>query len=261
MINNTSRIDWAERALQSEIAFSEALGGQATEYNNFIHIHNESVSWGGDFNRAVGLRISDGKSFFHVIQRVEAIHSEMDLDRPDRYDILPPALDKDVWTKLLAKRGHTLCTVFVFCASILVEELSSDYSMYTPNDDEYLDWYQSQESMKEYYEEAWFQLIKPLRLKFIQQFKPYWLMKDGLRVAWVYCANLGAFDRLSDVGVEKTYRGYGLGKLLLEAIRIEAGRQGSEHVLLQSSEGMRAFYEKSGFTECTRNSVIRLTQR
>lgn len=200
MVNKAARIDWAERALQSEIVFSEALGGQATEYNNFIHIHNESVSWGGDFNRAVGLRISDGKSFYHVVQRVEAIHSEMDLDRPDRYDILPPALDKDVWTKLLAKRGHTLCTVFFFCASILVEELSSDYSMYTPNDDEYLDWYHSQESMKEYYEEAWFQLIKPLRLKFIQQFKPYWLMKDGLRVAWVYCAHLGAFDRLFDVG-------------------------------------------------------------
>lgn len=258
MVNNATRIDWAERALQSEVAFSEALGGQATEYNNFIHIHNESVSWGGDFNRAVGLRISDSKSFYQVVQRVEAIHTEMGLDRPDRYDILPPALDKDVLAKLLARRGYTLRTVIFFCAPILVEELSSDYSMYTPDDDEYLDWYHSQESMKEYYEEAWFQKIKPLRLKFIQQFKPYWLMKDRLRVAWVYCAHLGTFNRLFDVGVEKTYQGYGLGKLLLEAIRIEAGRQGSEYVLLQSSEWTRAFYEKSGFTECSKNSVIRL---
>ena len=52
-------INWPQRALRSEITFSKALGGKPIAYPNFIHLHNEAVPWGGDFNRAVGVRIAD----------------------------------------------------------------------------------------------------------------------------------------------------------------------------------------------------------
>ena len=57
------KIDWDERVLNSEIEYSRALGGTPIVYPNFIHIYNNAVPWSGDFNRAVGVRLSSYESF------------------------------------------------------------------------------------------------------------------------------------------------------------------------------------------------------
>ena len=52
--------------------------------------------------------------------------------------------------------------------------------------------------------------------------------------------------------------GQGLGRLLMSAIRAEGARQDLEWLLLRTSESRRGYYEKCGFQECLRSSVIRL---
>lgn len=39
-------IDWDNMALHSELTYSEALGGEIRDFNNFIHIYNRSVPYG-----------------------------------------------------------------------------------------------------------------------------------------------------------------------------------------------------------------------
>jgi hypothetical protein len=85
--------NWFEKALHSEIEFSKALQSQPTQYPNFIHLYNPHVPWGGDFNRAVGVQITDFRVFDEIIIQVEQIHLEKGLERPDRFDALPPALE------------------------------------------------------------------------------------------------------------------------------------------------------------------------
>ena len=76
----------------------------------------------------------------------------------------------------------------------------------------------------------------------------------------MYSANLGKYSRLFEVEIEQHFQGQGMGRLLLQAIISEGYSQGAEHILLQANDRLRLFYEKSGFRECSQNSIIRLIQ-
>ena len=106
--------------------------------------------------------------------------------------------------------------------------------------------------------EEYFQSVRPLHVNFIRVFKPYWLLKNDTQIGRVYCALLGAYCRLFEVVIEDAFQGREFGRLLLDGIRIEGRKQGASFILLQTSEGLRTFYEKVGFHECARNSIIRL---
>ena len=108
------KIDWHQRAVESEIALSVANGGRAVHYSSFTHIHNPHVPWGGDFNRAVGVKLNNFKSFEEVVEKVQAIHSSNELEVPDRFDIIPPSLDLKRWSGYLEQKGYLMLEVIFF---------------------------------------------------------------------------------------------------------------------------------------------------
>jgi len=253
-------VDWGRRALESEVEFSRALGSQPVEYPGFIHMYNRLVPWGGDFNRAVGVRLSDLGSFEEVVRQVEGIHRKKGLERPNRFDICPPGLDEESWRDYLRRRGYSLETAIFFCAPALRESLPSDFVLTVPSEEQYLEWFRGLVQARGYYNEDWFEKLRPLQLSFAKVFRPYWLLRKGDLVRWVYCAHLGDYTRLFEVEVSQEFRGQGLGGVLLRAIRVESGRLGAGFVLLQSGEELRGFYEKAGFGECARSSIIWLAR-
>ena len=250
--------NWARIALNSEIEFSKAFKSKPIEHPTFIHMHNRFVPWGGDFNRAVGVKLSDFRSFEEISGQIESIHRVKGLDRPNRYDIHSPALDEALWQDFLFRHGYSLETAIFFCAPTLKEVLPSDYTLSIPSEQEYMTWFRRLTQRRGFFREPWFRMIQPLQLNFVRVFRPYWLFRDGDLVGWVYCAYLGGYGRLFEVEIDQAFRGQGLGKMLLRAIRLEGATLGARFILLQSGERLRRFYEKAGFTECTRNSIIRL---
>ena len=249
-------IDWNEAALDSEIEYSKAFGSKPMECSNFIHIYNPFVPWCGDFNRAVGVNVIDFQSFEEIKRQVESIHEKKGLERPNLYDLNPPEIDNDLWRDHLRQKGYGLSTAIYFCATTEEFTLPSSFSLTIPSLEDYLEWFYLQVQSRGYFEEEWFQKVKPLQLNFIEVFKPYWLMKGKDLVGWVYCANLRNYARLFEVEIQSQCQHQGMGKLLLRAIRAEGRKMGVEFMLLQSSEGLRNFYERAGFQECTRNSII-----
>jgi hypothetical protein len=134
-------IDWAANALLSEIEFSKALKSQPTTYPCFIHLYNPHVPWGGDYNRAVGVKLTDFESFDGVDAQVAEIHRQKGLEPPDRFDIAPPVLDEIKWQEYLTPRGYTLRTAIFFQAPAQPVELPAGFSLYHPSTDEYMAWY------------------------------------------------------------------------------------------------------------------------
>ncbi len=63
-------IDWRARAVASEVAYSVARGGAATEHERYVHVHNETVPWGGDYNRAVGVTAGSSEELEEIIRAV-----------------------------------------------------------------------------------------------------------------------------------------------------------------------------------------------
>ena len=253
-------INWNERAICSELEFSKALLSQPVSYANFIHIHNPYVPWGGDFNRAVGVQITTFQSFVDTLGRVEEIHQEKGLEKPDRFDIQPPVLDEKRWHDYLEQKGFRLHTAIFFYAQTKEIYLPDGFTLYSPSVDEYLAWYSELAKSGGYYDEDWYKQHLPLKVNFIKVFKPYWLLKNKEQVGWVYSANLGVYTRLFEVEINQQFQGQGMGRLLLQAIRNEGYKQGAEHVLLQANDRLKPFYLKSGFQECTKNSIIRRKQ-
>jgi GNAT superfamily N-acetyltransferase len=253
-------INWDECALTSELEFSKALLSQPTEYPDFIHVHNPYVTWCGDFNRALRVKITDFQSFDRIKTQIEQIHREKRLDKPDRYDICTPPLIEKQWHDHLLQMGYDLLTAIFFNIPTKETELPVGYSLYSPSKTEYLDWYSELAKTQGYYAEEWFNQHLPLKENFIQSFKPYWLLKNKDMVGWVYSSNLGRYCRLFEVQIEKHFQGHGMGRLLLQAIINEGYRQGTEYILLQANDRSRSFYEKCGFVDCSRNSIIRLIQ-
>ena len=254
-------INWEKAALTSEIAYSKALKSEPVEYPQFIHMVNPFVPWNGDFNRVLGVKMTNFQSFDDIISQIETIHREKALERPGRFDISPPVLEKNHWQEFLSQKGYQLSTAIFFCAPTVKYNLPPEYTLTIPSQDEYLDWFHRLVKSRGYYEEKWFQTIQPLQLNFSQVFRPYWLLKERHLVGWVYCANLSNFARLFEVEINEAYRGQGIGTLLLQAIKAEGYKMGAEYILLQAGEHLRRFYESAGFHECTRNSVIWLKSK
>ncbi len=251
-------ISWAEKALHSEIEFSKALKSQPTNYPDFIHLYNPYVAWGGDYNRAVRVTLSVFDTFDDVNAQVAAIHYQKQLEPPDRFDIAPPALDESTWKGFLKRRGFSLRTALFFQASTQPVELPAGFTLYHPSTDEYLAWYIKLAEEQGYATADWFQQSLPIRRNFCQVFIPYWLMRAETQIGWVYAAHLGDFTRLFEVEIKPDYQGQGMGTILMQAAIAEGYRQGTQHILLQTGEWLRPFYEKCGFRECSRNSIIRL---
>jgi GNAT superfamily N-acetyltransferase len=252
-----SDINWADRALESEIAYSKALGSKPAIHPGFVHLHNEAVPWGGDFNCAVGVQLDDMSSFCRIVEHVERIHRKEALDRPDRYDVYPPALEETLWRDGLAERGYVAHRSIWFSAPVLKEDLPAGFALHAPDEDEYIAWYHARQRAQDWYNEADFARLRPLQQGFTRVFRPYWLRHEGRRVGWVYCGCLEDVGRLFDVWIEPSFRGQGLGRVLMNAIRIEGHRRNIEWVLLRTSKGRRGFYERCGLRECLHSSVIR----
>ena len=255
-----SYIDWSKVSLDSEIEYSKALGSTPIKHSNFIHMYSSTVPWSGDFNRAVGVQVTDFQSFEAITLEVEDIHKQKGLEKPSRYDLISPEVDNSVWGDHLQSKGYRSSTAIFFNAPPKLYDLPFGFSLSMPSQDDYMDWFHQLVQSRGYYEKAWFQKIKPIQINFAKVFKPYWLLKEGDLVGWVYCANLGSYARLFEVEIQTSYRGKGMGKLLLQAIRMEGHKMGVEFILLQASEGLRRFYENSGFSECSRNSIIWLNE-
>jgi ribosomal protein S18 acetylase RimI-like enzyme len=253
-----NEIDWAERALESEIAYSRACGSRPTAYPGFVHLYNDAVPWGGDFNCAVGVRLTDYASFERAADRVARIHREKKLDRPDRYDIYPPPLDRVWWDDYLAQRGYSLQMSIWFCAPTIEGHLPAEFTLFAPAEDEYIEWYHRRQKEQSWYDDAYLERLRPLQQRFARVFRPYWLLRGSQRLGWVYCGYLGDYGSLFDVWIEPAFRGHGLGRILMNAIRIEGRKYGTCSLLVRTSEGRRGFYEKCGFRECLRSSTIRL---
>ena len=253
-------IDWAAKALLSEIEFSKALKSQPTTYPYFIHLYNPHVPWGGDYNRAVGVNLTGLELFDEINAQVAEIHQQKRLDPLDRFDIAPPPLDENMWQGHLNAEGYTLRTAIFFQAPTQPIELPAGFTLYQPSSDEYLAWYNKLADEQGYAASDWFQPSLPLRKNFIKVYQPYWLMRYGEQVGWVYTAHLGDFSRLFEVEIKPQFQHQGMGRLLMQAVIAEGHRQGTRHILLQTSERLRPFYESCGFRECTRNSIIRLKQ-
>ncbi len=249
-------MDWARRAVESEIECSRAFGSRPVEYADFVHMHHPSVPWGGDFNRAVGVKLSGVGSFEKIVGQVERFHKEKGLERPNRYDVYPPGLDRGLWQGPLREKGYDVDTAIFFSAPPLEESLPTDCTLVVPADDEYLSWFKALVQARRYYTAEWFEKVRPLQLGFTRLFRPYWLFRRRELLAWVYCAHLGGYTRLFGVEVDKACRHQGIGTILLHAMRAETRKMGADAVLLQSGEHLRAFYEGAGFSECTRSSVI-----
>ncbi len=252
--------DWGAVALRSEIAYSQARGGAATRRDGFIHVHNRHVPWGGDYNRAVDCVVGDRDSFARIEADVKKIHADKGLDSPDRFDLRPPALDQKDWQAFLAGLGYSMQTALFFAAPAREFPGATDCTLRRPTDNEFLERHQEQLRKTDYFDEQWFCEIMPLEKMFIKTFAPYWLMRGQELMASLHCAHLGECSRLFEIEVDEGFRGQGYGTLLLNLIRAETAKAGSQQVLLQASERLRPFYEKAGFAEVSRNTVIRRKQ-
>jgi GNAT superfamily N-acetyltransferase len=246
-------IDWAANALVSEIEFSKALKSQPTTYPNFIHFYNPYVPWGGDYNRAVGVNLTGLESF-------DEVKANIGLEPPDRFDIAPPALDENTWQEYIKCRGYVLWTAIFFQSPAQPVELPAGFTLYHPSTDEYATWYIKLAEEQGYASAEWFKPSLSLRENFIQVYQPYWLKRYEEQVGWVYAAHLGDFSRLFEVEIKPQFQRQRMGSLLMQAVIAEGFSQGTRHILLKTTERLSPFYEKCGFHECTRNSIIRLEQ-
>jgi GNAT superfamily N-acetyltransferase len=251
-------INWIERAVVSEVAYSVARGGTATAHKGFIHIMNTSVPMGGDYNRAVGVRACSLDEFAAVAAAVGAIHDDNRLAAPDSYDTYPSDEGDGDWVDHVDEIGHQAWPDFFFNLSVKDRSLPSGFEWRPVSAGGYLAWRMTQRKHECWFDQDEWDLQLPSERAFIEIYRPFWLLENGCLVAWVHCANLGGYFRLFDVEVAEAQRGRGYGKLLLQAVEAEASRQGVSHILIRCAERLRGFYEACGFEECCRGSVIRL---
>ena len=132
---------WDQRVIDSEIAFALALGGQAMCYDDLIHIHNPAVPWGGDFNRTLGVKLTDEEFWHAIFRRVEKLHRDLGLDPPDRFDLSPPSLAKQLWQPIFHRDGYTLRTATYMAVHTCDLDPMEDVSLVRPSAAQYRAWY------------------------------------------------------------------------------------------------------------------------
>ena len=253
------RIDWMARAVESEVAYSVARGGVATDHGDFMYVHNPHVPWVGDYTRAIGVKVSDSESFANVVKRVEELNRERQLPRPDCYDTYPSS-DGDAWISSFDSSEYRPMPRVFFRLDVANTGLPPGFTWRPVEEDEFLAWRHNQMQAQDWFDAAEWELGLPLERQFLQVYKPYWLFENGQLVAWVHCANLGSHFRLFDVEVDTPLLGRGYGRILLQAVSAEASAQGVPHILIRCVERLRGFYETCGFEECGKGTVIRLRE-
>lgn len=247
---------WEERAVQSEIELSKAYGGIPQGFSNFIHIYNKLIPLSGDFNRAIGVKLTDFQSFNIFHQRVLDIHIEKKLDKPSRYDVYPPVLDVEKWNEYLQKKNCILSESIFMSTETTTISYQTDISFYKPSESEYMNWFYQRMKAKDYFDTEWYEQISIPQAKFIQVFKPLWLMIENEIIGWVYCANFGDYCRLFDVEIVEAFRGKGYGGKLMDMVKFECGREGASHIIVQPAANAKKFYEKIGFVKRASCSTI-----
>ncbi|MEZ4733430.1 MAG: GNAT family N-acetyltransferase [Caldilineaceae bacterium] len=248
--------DWTTAALHSEIAVSTAYGGVPTAYPTFTHIHNSFVPWAGDFNRAVGIQCTSYNSFLAAVAQVEDRHQTLRLDPPTRFDLHPSTGAEPSWVAQLANHNSRVETALFFQSPTQQIATTQQLTLYTPTPEEYTTWYHQRQQAQSFYTVTYWDVLLPLQLRFIQTFQPYWLLYNSQMVGWVYCAVLGGYSRLFEVEISESWRGRGFGTALLHLLQTHCYQQGITHILLQSGERLRPFYERAGFQICVRNRVV-----
>jgi GNAT superfamily N-acetyltransferase len=253
----TAGIDWMARAVESEVAYSVAKGGVATDHGDFIYVHNPLVPWLGDYTRAVGVRAADRAAFLETARRVEDLNRERKLARADCYDTYP-TVEGDDWLDDFGDTEYRVSPKVFLRLEVCARSLPRRFTWRQLEEDEYLCWRHEQTKSFDWFDEDEWQRGLPTERSFIRVYRPFWLLEDGELVAWVHCANLGGYFRLFDVEVDEPRRGRGYGRHLLTAVAAEAASQGVPHVLIRCTERLRGYYETCGFAECCRSTVIRL---
>jgi len=251
-------LDGGRLLMDSEIAMSCAYGGVATRYPGFTHVYNPHVPWCGDYNRALDVDANDPEAFFEIVERVEDIHAKNGLERPDRYGLRSPVDDEDAWREQLAERGFRIGSGLAFWSPTKGITLDPAYTVRIPGDDEYIDWHHKRVAERSWYDDEWYAEMKPCQAAFVKVFRPYWFERDGEFLGWVYCGKFSNSGRLFEVELLEQFRGQGIGRSIMDAVRQEAARAGIDRIILSTGEERRRFYESAGFRECTRKSVIRL---
>ena len=250
-------IDWCAEAVKSEVAYSVARGGVAAEHGTFIHILNRSVPWGGDYNRAVGVRSADADEFEEIVRTVERIHEEHDLDPPDHFDMWPDVDAPLPFARDLPEGRYRVLFDLFMVKEASPGKLPPGFTWRSVTPDEFVPWWHDRQRRKHYYDPDMCALDLPLERRFAQTFVPFFLERNGEVVAWVHCGDLGGYLKLFGVEVEERERGQGLGRLLLQAVEAEALRRGVPRVLIRCVQRLRPFYRSCGYEECCRGAMVR----
>lgn len=180
------------------------------------------------------------------------------MQRPDSYDTYPSVEGDGDWIDRLDEIGHRGRPDVFLRLEVAAVQLPDTFEWRPVGEDDYLEWRHSMQEKEGWFDADAWELGLPLERKFIEVYKPYWLFEKGELVAWVHCANLGSYFRQFDVEVDVQFQGRGYGRILLQAVSVEAGAQGIPHVLIRCGERLRGFYEACGFEECAKGSIIRL---
>jgi len=67
----------------------------------------------------------------------------------------------------------------------------------------------------------------------------------------------GYYCLLFDLAVDRKFRNYGVGKLLMEEVEKRLKKQGAKYVFLNSSDKAVKFYKKIGYTRPKTNPMIK----
>ena len=130
--------DWAQAALEAEIALSAAYGGRPQAHANFAHEHNPTALWSGGFSRAVGVKITDILALNRAVAEVERIHAGHGLDRPSRHDLYAPALAEGLRRNSLSQRSYRLQKVLLLHAPATSECSATHVELSTPSGGDHL---------------------------------------------------------------------------------------------------------------------------
>jgi GNAT superfamily N-acetyltransferase len=252
---NLKPICWEKAALDYELEYSKARGSILEVYPDFIHISNRNVHYGGDYNRTVSVRARTPERFREILGLVEKMHERDGALPPDRFDFFPPVLGPE-WEAAADSLGYRLKTSVYLQAPALPPQSFPPYRLHSPAAEEFEQWYTAQQKANPYCTEQLLKEIVPRQMKFIKVFNPFWLMKDESPVGWVYCQLHNGFFNVFELELLGEYRGKGLGRVFMQLIRAESGRLGARSVLVQTTQKIKDFYIKSGFSVASENTVL-----
>lgn len=236
-----------EKGLNYELEYSKAYGGEVKQYEDFVHIKNKYVNYAGDFSRAIDIDLKELKDFDRIVDKVEKIHKENNLDKPNNFYPKSGKLDKEYWEEYLKERGYKMISCFGLIKEVKQEEEVLELKFIKPSPEKYLNWNYEQEKKNSYFEEEWYKKIRPATESFINEFKPYWIVEEDKILGWVYCQFKEEICNVHDVWIEENQRGRGLSRAMFKFINNEALKNNCKYLNLVAFDDRLKFYKKIGF--------------